>query len=79
VNLKKSVFFQKGINEIGVIIVNMSRITLISENQALFRLNKYTKSKPVNSDKKTKISSNKKSQFDKDSNINIIESMKRKL
>ena len=32
VNLKR-VFFQKGINEIGVIIVNMSRITLISENQ----------------------------------------------
>ena len=57
----------------------MSRITLISENQALFRLNKYTKSKPMNSDKRTKITSNEKSQFDKDSNINIIESMKRKL
>ena len=57
----------------------MSRITLISENQALFRLNKYTKSKLVNNDKNKKISSNKKSQFGKDSNINIIESMKRKL
>ena len=48
--------------------------------QKMFKLlNKYTKSKLVNNDKNKKISSNKKSQFDKDSNINIIESMKRKL